>query len=973
MRQEGFRLNRAPLMRLDLIRTADDRHEFVWSFHHLLLDGWSVFRVLQDVFTTYEALVSGKDIELPPQRPYRDFIAHLKRQDLAPADAYWKRALDGFTSPTPLPLNRGLSYERLSADVTGAEELRLSESVSASLQDLARRHRVTLNSVVQLAWGVLLSRYSRSSDVVFGAVSAGRPPELDDVESMVGLFINTLPVRVTLSPDECCLDALERLQRQQVESRQFEHSPLVRIQQCSSIPSDRQLFDTLLMFENYRKELSIEEMAESLRIENVRWFERATYALTLIAIPEDEFLLRILYDCGKFDRDSIRRMLGHLQTLLAGIADRPEQTLDDLTLVTPAERRQLLVDWNATATSYPKDKTIQQVFEEQVERDPDATALVLDDGSLTYGLLNERANQLGHYLRSLGIGAGTPVAICCERSFAMIVGLLGILKAGGAYVPLDASYPDTRLQLMLEDVRAPVVLTQQRFRDRLPECDAQVVCLDEPPAQIAPQSRENPACLASPEELAYVMYTSGSTGRPKGVQIPHRGVVRLVKDTNYARFGADETFLQFSTLSFDASTFEIWGALLNGARLVLFPPREASLEDLSQVIREAGVTTLWLTAGLFHEMVDRNVEGLRGVRQLLAGGDVLSGSHVRRALETLEGCTVINGYGPTENTTFTCCYPMPDPDQLAESVPIGRPIANTRAYVLDKLMRPVPIGVPGELYVGGDGLARAYLNQPGLTDEKFVPSPFGELPDERLYRTGDLCRYLPDGRLEFIGREDGQVKIRGFRIELGEIEAALGTHPEVRQTLVLAREDRPGDKQLVAYVVPRDGASLSVGSVREYLGNRLPAYMLPQALVPLDEFPLTLNGKVDRKRLPTPQTASHGSAARVIAPRTELERTIADAWRDVLQVDEVGVDDNFFDLGGHSLHVMKIFSRLRAVLPEELSIVDLFQYPTVRGLACHMSENQADELSLQDARQRAEKQRRSRQRRLKRRAPTTNE
>ncbi|HMJ26677.1 MAG TPA: amino acid adenylation domain-containing protein, partial [Pyrinomonadaceae bacterium] len=509
-----------------------------------------------------------------------------------------------------------------------------------------------------------------------------------------------------------------------------------------------------------------------------------------------------------FESETIVRLMGHFQTLLEGTVANPEQNLSALPMLTEAERRQLLVEWNDTKTGYPNQDSIQQLFEQQVRETPDAVALVCEDREVTYRELNSRANQLAHYLRKRGVGADTRVGLCVQRSPEMITVLLGIVKAGGAYVPLDPEYPQARLAFMMEDAQVPVLITERGLVKNLPANVAEMIYVEELSAKIALESTSDPDVGSTAANLAYVMYTSGSTGQPKGVAVTHRNVVRLVRNTNYASFAPDEVFLQSATISFDASTFEIWGSLLNGARLALMPPGCTSLRELASAIKRFQVTTLWLTAGLFHLMVDNHLEDLKGVRQLLAGGDVLSVPHVQQVLAELTGCRLINGYGPTENTTFTCCHTITDPVNLNGSVPIGRPISNTSVYILDRAMNPVPIGVTGELYIGGDGVARGYLNRPELNAERFVRDPFAESQNARLYRTGDLVRYRANGEIEFLGRRDNQVKVRGFRVELGEIESALAEHPSVREAVVVARKDN-GDKHLVAYVTSTTNFSSS--------------------------------------------------------------------------------------------------------------------------------------------------------------------
>jgi amino acid adenylation domain-containing protein len=629
-----------------------------------------------------------------------------------------------------------------------------------------------------------------------------------------------------------------------------------------------------------------------------------------------------------------------------------------------AERERLLVQWNNTATAYPRDHSIHQLFEQQARLTPNAIALIFGREELTYGQLNVRANRLANYLRNLGVGPEVMVGICQERCLEMVVGLLAILKAGGAYVPLDPSYPTARLTFMIEDTRAQVVVTSRAQRGRLTSLrqKIRIVCADESAesagdaAAIALESDQTPESGVTPDNLAYVMYTSGSTGQPKGVMVPHRGVVRLVQDTNYCRFGSDEVFLQLAPISFDASTLEIWGPLLNGGRLAVMPPETPSLDDLARAIGQYGVTTLWLTAGLFHLMVEQRVEALRPLDQLLAGGDVLSPPDVSKALAMLgpKG-RLINGYGPTESTTFACCHVIQAGDRVADPVPIGRPISNTQVYLVDEYLQPVPVGAPGELCIGGDGLARGYLNQPDITAQKFVPNPFSNEPGARLYRTGDRARYLADGTIEFLGRMDSQVKILGHRVEPGEVEAELGRHPGVRQAAVIAWGDQPGEKRLVAYVTSSGQSANFASELREFLRSRLPDYMVPSSFVMVDALPLTPNGKVNRAALPAWRgagTDNNGSSM----PRTVIEQRICEVWRRVLGTDRVGVEDNFFDAGGDSLQLIEVHSELEKVLSVKISITDLFSYTTIDALARHLADKTTEGLPFADMQERARKQ-----------------
>ena len=612
----------------------------------------------------------------------------------------------------------------------------------------------------------------------------------------------------------------------------------------------------------------------------------------------------------------------------------PGERLDADYFLGDSERHQLLVEWNATSSDYPRDQCLHELFEAQVDRTPDAVAVVFEDRQVSYRELNERANQVAHALRRLGVLSDTLVGLCLERSPEMVIGILGILKAGGAYLPLDADYPPQRLEFMLQDAALQFLVTTKALQKRLPVNEAQVVCLNGDSQLWKSEACHNPTNKTLPRHLAYVMYTSGSTGMPKGVEILHQGIVRLLFGVNYASLDGSRTLLHLSPSTFDASTFEIWGALLHGARCVLLPNELPTTNGLRHIVEQSQVDTLWLTAALFNRVMDEDPLALQGIRQLLIGGEALSVSHVQIALDHLPATQIVNGYGPTESTTFACCYRIPH--TLADaptSIPIGRPISNTRVYVLDADENLVPIGVAGELYIGGDGLARGYLNRPELTAEKFLRDPFSEVPGARMYRTGDQVRWRADGNLEFLGRLDHQVKLRGFRIELGEIEATLLQHPQVRQAVVLLREDRPGDKRLVAYLVPQstDTPPAAV-ALRQMLQEKLPDYMVPAAFVFLDVLPLTLNGKIDRQALPPPDASRPDLVNEYVAPRNPIEESIAAIWCDLLNLQQVGVHDDFFMLGGHSLMAVQVIERLNRQQKASLQVVDLFRLPTIGQL-----------------------------------------
>jgi amino acid adenylation domain-containing protein/non-ribosomal peptide synthase protein (TIGR01720 family) len=934
--ERGFDLDHAPLLRIRLIRLQEERYRLVWSFHHALLDGWCLPLLMKEVLALYQSYTRGMAAELADVRPYREYIAWLQGQDEAAAERYWRDALSGFTIPTPLVVDRP-SRGNVAAEA-GERVFLLGEEATRALKSLGRRHGLTLNTVVQGAWAVLLSRYSGQQDVVFGVTASGRPASLPGVETMVGLFINTLPLRAKVEPDQAVVEWLKGLQASQVEQRQWEHSPLAQVQKWSPVPAGQALFESLLVFENYPVDPALWAVGLEPRVTSIRFKEKTNYPLSLVAAGGPRLFLRFVYEQDRFDEEAIARLEGHLAQILEAIAAEPARRLSELRILTAAERRQAVVDWNQTDAEYPREAGIHELFERQAAKTPDVVALSFGAAQLTYGELNARANRLAHHLRRHGVGLETRVGICTERSAEMVVGLLGILKAGGVYVPLDPSYPKDRLAFMIEDSRVPVLVSQERMLATLPEHGARMVCLDRDGDEVSAESDANPGSGAGGDSLAYVIYTSGSTGIPKGVAIPHRAVNRLVIHTDYVQLEPGDRVAQASNASFDAATFEIWGALLTGARLIGIS-REVTLSprDLAEELRRSEVTTLFLTTALFNQVAREEPQAFSSLKHLLFGGEAVDPDRVRSLRRGGNVGRLLHVYGPTETTTFATWHLVNDVAEGATTVPIGRPIANTRMYVLDGRLDPVAVGIPGELYLGGDGLARGYLGHPELTAEKFVPDPFSVAGGERLYRTGDLVRQRADGAIEFLGRVDHQVKLRGFRIELGEIESMLARHEGVQDAVVVLREDEAGDKRLVAYVVAAEGTASETAELRDLLARNLPEYMVPSAFVFLEALPLNANGKVDRGGLPAPEARAHSGHA-LVPPRNDLEREIAAIWREVLHLDEVGVDDNFFDLGGHSLSLLRVHGHLRARLPHaEVKIVDLFEYPTIAALAAHLS------------------------------------
>jgi len=918
-RQRGFDLSTPPLMRLALVRLGADSYGFVWTHHHLLIDGWSGALVLREVFDTYEALRRGEQLRGEHPRPFRDYIAWLDRQDLSKAEVFWREKLKGFDAPTPLVID----HTSVTTEATGESTVQLSEAATSRLQLLARQYGLTLNTILVGAWALLLNRYSYEETVVFGATVAGRPPSLPGVETMIGLFINTLPVRVRIDDEAELLAWLRVLQAEQVVLREYEYSPLVDVQSWSEVERGRPLFESLLVVENYPLDKDALNEILSLDLEDVRSFDRTNYPLTVVAIPAEELCLQALYDRRRFTDNSIERLLGHLQTLLESIASRPSQTLAEFQLLTPREREQVLVEWNKTARDYPQDLCLHEMFEAQVERTPGRVAAVHQDEELTYRELNARANQLAHYLQACGVGPETCVGVLMGRSLEMLVALLGVLKAGGAYVPLDPAYPRERLAFMLADSGARVLLTQQHLVNLLPAHEARSVCVDTERRSIAAESAENLHCEVSARNLAYVIYTSGSTGRPKGTVIEHRSA------TNFS-YWAQESFapeafrgtLASTSICFDLSIFELFVPLHWGGKVII-------VRDALQVPAAHQVTLINTVPSAINELLQLNDLPATAAIVNLAG-EPLPLRLVQQLYERKTVEQVFNLYGPTEATTYATWDLMKRDSR--ESPTVGRPISNTHAYVLDRRVRPLPAGIPGELYIGGIGLARGYLGRPDLTAEKFIPDPFSVEPGACMYRTGDLARFLPDGRVDFLGRIDHQVKIRGYRIELGEIEAVLSEHPAVKSCVVMAREDADDDKRLVAYVVAHEGEKPGHLELQSFLRARLLEQMVPSAFVLLDQMPLTPNGKIDRRALPAPEI-SRSELEHYVAPRNDIEAALVDLWQEVLGVNPIGVTDNFFDLGGHSLKATRLLSKVRSIFRMQLPLSVVFEATTIESLA----------------------------------------
>lgn len=899
-----YDLARGPLYRLRIVSLGENEHRIYITLHHLIFDGVSLYRVmLPELLTLYESFCKGEKPTLPPLPiQYADYAAWQREmiKALSPEQlAYWRNVC---ADAPLLELKTDKPRPAVQSYAGAALCFEIPKETAAALKSLSQQHGATPFMTLFAAFLALLHEYSGQEDIVLGGISSGR--QHAETLGLLGCFLNTLPIRCTFAKTLPFIDLLARVRTAVLGAVSHEEAPfelLVQNFARKRDPSRAPLVQALIVMEPPLDPLP--QGWEFTHMDVDTGTAKFDLQLGLDDRP-DALQCRFIYNTDLFERSTIERLSQRWLQLLDRIVATPDETVAGLTSAASPEYIAPRAKWHGRRTNYPRDRAIHELFEEQARRNPCGIALVCGDMHVSYDELNRRANLLARALQERGVGRDVPVGVQMARSLEMIVALLAVLKAGGAYVPLDPAYPAQRIAFMIEDAQAHVVLTERAL------------------AQCRASDDSNLSRAAGAEDPAYIMYTSGSTGTPKGVAVPHRAVVRLVRDTNYATFSSHETFLQLAPISFDASTFEIWGALLNGAKLVLAPTGVSTLEQIGATVRDHRVTTLWLTSALFNAMVDERLADLRGVHQLLAGGDVLSVAHVRKALRELPNTRLINGYGPTESTTFACCYTIPRDIPADQPVPIGRPIANTTVYILDEAQREVAVGETGELCIGGDGLARGYWRRPELSDEKFVANPFES--GARLYRTGDLARWRSDGTIAFLGRKDEQIKLRGFRIEPGEIEAALREQPHVQDAAVLLRGDA-----LVAYVA----GAVDSPALEAALRHKLPDYMIPSAFVSLSGLPRTANGKVDRAALPAPLRDDGFQP-----PSTPLEQRLAQMWMELLGVGRIGVTENFFELGGDSLRALRFVNRLREQLGLQLSITSVFAAPTIKEMAALLQQ-----------------------------------
>jgi amino acid adenylation domain-containing protein len=960
---EPYDLARGPVFRTLLFSRSTDDHVLLFGIHHIATDGWSQGIIMEELGKLYAAYRDGRAPDLPPigasyvdtVRRRSEALEGKKGQELW---AYWQKTLGGDLPSLDLPTD--FPRPTLSGLKGDSCPIRIGGDCCRELRLLARTEGVTFFTVVLAAFQILLMRYSGKEDILVGTPMAGRGET--DFERVVGFFVNSVVIRGDLSGQPSFREFLHRLREATLGAlshQDFPFSSLVEklrpARDTSRLPVFQVMFNLLSrqtlgsfadLLAGDKNSKPVEFGGMSLKPFPLEQQEGA-FDLTLELVDSGIDLSGSLkYSTELFGRPTVERMAGHFASLVQSIVTDPDRCVWQIPMLGEAETRRQLLDWNDTRVDYPSDVLLHELFEAQVKRTPDAIALCFEDRKLTFRELNERANRLAHHLRRLGVGPDTLVGVCMERSLDLVVALYGVIKAGGAYVPIDPEYPEERVAFMLQDAGVPVLLTQSRLVGRLGHPHGTVICLDADIDRMAGENSGNPGVEMGPEDLAYMIYTSGSTGKPKGALNTHRGICNrlLWMQDRYSLTATDRVLLK-TPFSFDVSVWEFFWPLLAGAQLVLAEPgghRDSAY--LVKLIREQQITVAHFVPSMLRILLEeKGVEGCTSLRHVICSGEALPFDLQERFFDLLSS-ELHNLYGPTETavdvTSWTCKR-----NSERKIVPIGKPVANTQVYVLDRYLQLLPVGVPGELYIGGVQVGRGYHNRPSLTAERFIADPYGSSPEARLYRTGDLCRWLETGDLDYLGRMDFQVKVRGFRIELGEIEAALGEHPEVRRCVVVAREDAPGDRSLVAYVVWERPGSPAVGGVRDYLRSKLPDYMVPSAYVSLDEIPMSPNGKVDRRALPAPShEAFTGLRKTVTEPRTETERQLARVWQDLLQGGQLSVTDDFFDVGGHSLAALRLAARIKDSFGVELSLNEVFTDRSIARLAARIEDRLLTEI-----------------------------
>lgn len=926
----GFDLSKDSLMRASVFQTGPASYRWIWSYHHILLDGWCFGLVVQELFAIYHALLHDVPYKLAPVKPYKEYIKWLEKQDKQASLQYWQQSLAGFDGQSTFKEQRKQTNEHELGEI----EWSMSKEETAALSELALQQNATLSSALQSVWSVLLSRYQRSNDVLFGTVVSGRPADLAGVDRMVGLFINVIPRRIQLTDHMTFRALLSETQQQSLAAEPHQYIPIYDIQAKTG---QQQLIDHIVVFENVPAAKKDEQEARlGFTVEDMNVYEKSNYDLNLLASPGEELLLKLAFNQRAFDPQFVHKLKEQLSLLINEAVKHPDQSVHTLPFVTKQEKQLILEEWNAPELEHDQ-LYLSKWFEHNVRKQPNAVALSAEEQTMTYAELNEQANRLARHLQKNGAEHQTVIAILADRTPELIVSLLAVLKAGAAYVPIDPDYPESRIQYMLKDSGATHLLTHSSFIGQAKGLAFDGTYLFADDQEISLMSSENLPLEAGLHDTAYIMYTSGTTGQPKGIMTTHSNIARVVKNTNYLTISETDTLLSLSNSVFDGFTFDVYGALLNGAKLVL-PKKDTILDmhELTELIKRESISVMFVPTALFNLLVDEETDWMRSVRKVLFGGERASVQHVRKAFDVMGKGRLINVYGPTESTVFATYYPVDEaPPIEAYSIPIGKPINQTGAYILSQQGQLQPIGMVGELCLSGKGLAKGYLNRPDLTKEAFITHPFAA--GERLYRTGDLAYFRADGLIEYAGRVDDQVKIRGHRIELTEIEAHLLMHPGVKQAALIT--DQHGSSQhtrLLAYMTCEDEWKDKVDVIKSGLKEKLPAYMQPHELIRLEKMPLTPNGKVDKRQLPKPE-APQGNR-HVKLPANEVEQKLLVMWREVLERDDISTDDHFFEIGGHSLKAMSLLSKVSKEFDVQVPIHLLFETPTIEAISRYIQQ-----------------------------------
>ncbi|MBN2535371.1 MAG: amino acid adenylation domain-containing protein, partial [Spirochaetales bacterium] len=929
-RSAGFDITKDILFRVTCIKKSSDAYLLMFTHHHIILDGLALGIVCKDFLSAYKKLTMNQPLPVRKIYPYRNYIEWLESRDKEAMFAYWKHYLQGYDAIADIPLAMADAKEKGSK--RKEYYVSLGPDLSGRIKEFANTHGVTLNNVMQTIWGIILQRYNNKNDVVFGNVVSLRAADLEGIESMAGLLINTIPLRVHIKEDTTFIDLLKGIQQDFLESLEYNHLTLTDIQKCSSLNGP--LFSNIYAYEDFAIEndlyIDVRQETNDFSISNVKGIEQSNYDFNILIFPGEDVRIKFIYNGNRLDNDFIARIGGHIIQVVNELLKNPTQKAARIEIVTRAEKERILYKFNDTKTHYPSGRLIHELFGEVVMQMPEATALVYKEKKLTYRELHDRSNRIACLLAEKKCRKGAAIGLSVNKSIEMVVGMLGILKAGAAYVPIEPSYPENRIKFILKDICCDLLLSQKKISENL-KTAVDIINLDDELLYESASESGNPGLPGNADDLAYILFTSGSTGTPKGVLVPHRAVVRLVRNTNYTRFERGGRILQTGAIAFDASTFEIWGALLNGLELHLVDDDIIlNGRQMGNIIKNNGITTLWLTSSLFNQLCLEDPALFKPLHTLLVGGEALNPQTINLVRETNPGLVVINGYGPTENTTFSTFFKIEK--DFDASIPIGKPISNSTAYILDQYNNVQPVGVAGELCVGGDGVARGYLNDPDLTSQKFVPHPFE--PGATIYRTGDLARWMPDGNIDFLGRRDYQVKIRGYRIEPGEIEAALRAINGIKDALVVTIDEN-GHKNLCSYIIA--DAEVKNTDIITSLKMSLPSYLVPAYIIKLDSFPKTKSGKIDRYSLPDPRKHLLREGT-YTAPQTEVQKNMAEIWQNILGVERIGITDDFFMFGGDSIKVIQVVSQLQRY-GYTLEVHQFFENRTIEELSGLVTHN----------------------------------